>query len=87
MFHMYVKFKFLVAIFVFLLLIAGLVMWKSGLSPFKSNEIGPFMKAYTKWFINAGKNIGNLVGYAVKQDWSPSINNTQTNSLNNITKN
>lgn len=71
--------KKILFIIVAFLIIGGLIIYQSNNISFETKEGKKvFISEYFKWIFTVGKSAKNTVGYAVKQDWLPETNTTNS---------
>lgn len=71
--------KKIIFIIVAFLIIGGLIIYQSNNISFENKEGRKvFLSEYLKWIFTVGKSAKDTVGYAIKQDWLPEANATNS---------
>ena len=81
--------KLFIAVVIFLIIGAYLIVLRNDIDLEEREGKKTFVYKFSSWVYGVGKNVVNVVGYAIKQDWLPErskIENTEISSDQNKTK-
>jgi hypothetical protein len=76
--------KLLIIIIIFLIIGGLIIVIGYNINLGQKQGKKAFLITYSKWLLEIGTNVKNLIGFAIKQDWLPQIN--RSNISINITE-